>query len=56
MRFCEAGIPKELIEESQDMSYHENAPTLPFSKEFTKKVKMIFTHDYVLNKERLLKR
>jgi radical SAM superfamily enzyme YgiQ (UPF0313 family) len=52
----EAGIPKELIEESQDMSYHENAPTLPFSKEFTSKVKMIFTHDYVLNKERLLKR
>ena len=52
----EAGIPKELIEESQDMSYHENAPTLPFSKEFTRKVKMIFTHDYVLNKERLLKR
>ena len=52
----EAGIPKELIEESQDMSYHENAPTLPFSKEFTNKVRMIFTHDYVLNKERLLKR
>ena len=52
----EAGIPKELIEESQDMSYHENSPTLPFSKEFTHKVRMIFTHDYVLNKERLLKR
>ncbi len=52
----EAGIPKELIEESQDMSYHESAPTLPFSKEFTRKVRLMFTRDYVLNKERLLKR
>jgi radical SAM superfamily enzyme YgiQ (UPF0313 family) len=52
----EAGIPKELIEESQDMSYHEISPTLPFTAEFTRKVRMIFTHEYLFNKERLLKR
>ena len=28
----EAGIPKELIKKSQDMSYHETSPTVPFSK------------------------
>lgn len=52
----EAGIPRELIEQAQDMSYHEQAPTLPFSAEFTRKVRTIFTHDYVLNRERLLAR
>ena len=50
----EVGIPRELIESSQDMSYHENAPTLPFSSEFTKMVRMKFVKDYVLNRERLL--
>ena len=52
----EVGIPKELIEKSQDMSYHETSPTLPFSKKFTMSVRTIFLQDYVLNRERLLKR
>jgi radical SAM superfamily enzyme YgiQ (UPF0313 family) len=50
----EVGIPRELIEGSQDMSYHEFAPTLPFPPEFTRAVRASFLHDYVLNKERLL--
>ena len=35
----EAGIPKEMIKESQDMSYHELSPTLPFSTKFTMAVR-----------------
>jgi len=50
----EVGVPKELIEQSQDMSYHEFAPSLPFPAEFTRAVRASFLHDYVLNKERLL--
>ena len=50
----EVGIPREVIEESQDMSYHEFAPSLPFPAEFTRAVRASFLHDYVLNKERLL--
>lgn len=50
----EVGIPREVIEGSQDMSYHEFAPTLPFPPEFTRSVRASFLHDYVLNKDRLL--
>jgi len=50
----EVGIPREVIEGSQDMSYHEFAPTLPFPAEFTRAVRASFLHDYVLNKDRLL--
>ena len=50
----EVGIPRELIDGSQDMSYHEFAPTLPFPAEFTRAVRASFLHDYVLNKDRLL--
>ena len=50
----EVGVPRELIEQSQDMSYHENAPTLPFSEDFTRGVRAMFLRDYVLSKERLL--
>ena len=50
----EQGISKELIEESQDMSYEEGSPTIPFSRDFTKGIKTQFLRDYVLNKERLL--
>lgn len=50
----ESGIPKELIEDTQDMSYEEGSPTIPFSRDFTKALKTIFLKDYVLNKERLL--
>ena len=52
----EAGIPKEMIEESQDMSYHELSPTLPFSREFTMAVRTRFVQEYVFNKQRLLDR
>ena len=52
----EAGIPKEMIEESQDMSYHELSSTLPFSREFTMAVRTSFVQEYVFNKQRLLDR
>ena len=50
----EQGISKKSIEESQDMSYEEGSPTIPFTRDFTKGIKTIFLRDYVLNKERLL--
>ena len=50
----ESGVPKELIENTQDMSYEEGSPTIPFSRDFTKAIKTIFLRDYVLNKRRLL--
>ena len=50
----EQGVSKELIEESQDMSYEEGSPTIPFTRDFTKGIKTQFLRDYVLNKERLL--
>ena len=49
------GVARKVINESIDKSYHEVTPTLPFSREFTEKCKLIFLKDYVLNKERLLK-
>jgi radical SAM superfamily enzyme YgiQ (UPF0313 family) len=49
------GMPKKVINESIDKSYHEVTPTLPFRKEFTEKYKLKFLKEYVLNKERLLK-
>lgn len=48
------GVSQELIHQSQDMSYHESSPTLPFSKEFSHRVRTMFVKDYVLNRERLL--
>ncbi len=52
----EQGIPKEIIKKSQDMSYHEHAETLPFTKEFTNGVKTKFLMDCVINKKKLLER
>ena len=49
------GVPRSVINESIDKSYHEVTPTLPFPREFTEKYKLTFLKDYVLNKERLLK-
>ncbi len=49
------GVAKKAINESIDKSYHQVTPTLPFSRDFTEKCKLIFLKDYVLNKERLLK-
>jgi radical SAM superfamily enzyme YgiQ (UPF0313 family) len=49
------GMPRKVINESIDKSYHEVTPTLPFKKEFTEKYKLKFLKEYVLNKERLLK-
>jgi len=50
----EQGVSKELIDKSQDMSYEEGSPTIPFTRDFTKGIKTQFLRDYVLNKERLL--
>ena len=49
------GVDKGAINEAIDKSYHEVAPTLPFSREFTEKYKLKFLKEYVLNKERLKK-
>ena len=49
------GVDKGAISEAIDKSYHEVAPTLPFTRDFTEKYKLKFLKDYVLNKERLLK-
>ena len=38
----EQGVSKELIAESQDMSYEEGSPTIPFSRDFTKGIKTQF--------------
>jgi len=48
------GVSKKLIEQSQDMSYEEGSPTIPFTRDFTKGIKTQFLRDYVFNKERLL--
>ena len=48
------GVAKKAINESIDKSYHQVTPTLPFSRDFTEKCKLIFLKDYVLNKKRLL--
>lgn len=50
----EVGVPRELIEQSQDMSYHEFAPSLPFPAEFTRAVRAEFLREYILDKDRLL--
>ena len=50
----EQGVSRKLIDESQDMSYEEGSPTIPFTRDFTKGIKTLFLRDYVLNKERLL--
>ncbi len=52
----EVGIPQELIDASQDMSYHEHSPTLPFREEFTNEVKADFLKNYVFDKNRLTER
>ena len=49
------GVPRNAISESIDKSYHEVTPTLPFKPEFTKRYKLDFLREYVLNKERLKK-
>ena len=51
----EHGVGKGAINEAIDKSYHEVAPTLPFSRDFTEKYKLKFLKEYVLNKERILK-
>lgn len=50
----EQGISREAIEQSQDIPFEDLPPTLPFSQDFTKKVRMTFIKEYVLNRERLL--
>lgn len=50
----ENGVAPELIKQSQDMSFHEFSPTLPFSRDFTNSIVTSFLREYVLNRERLL--
>ena len=45
------GVPRSVINESIDKSYHQVTPTLPFSKDFTEKYKLKFLKNYVLNKK-----
>lgn len=52
----EVGIPQEIIDASQDMSYHEHSPTLPFEEEFTNAIKADFLKNYVFNRQRLTER
>ena len=49
------GVPRSVINESIDKSYHQVTPTLPFSKDFTERYKLKFLKNYVLNKDRLKK-
>jgi radical SAM superfamily enzyme YgiQ (UPF0313 family) len=50
----ESGVSREDIEQSQDMSYHQTAPTMPFDPKFTFDIRLRFLKDYVLNRNRLL--
>lgn len=50
----EQGVSKELIEKQQDMPFEDIPPTLPFSHDFSRRVRTMFLKEYVLNKERLL--
>jgi len=50
----EQGLSREAIEQSQDIPFEDIPPTLPFSQDFTKNVRMSFIREYVLNRERLL--
>ncbi|MGD2087368.1 MAG: radical SAM protein [Candidatus Aminicenantes bacterium] len=50
----ESGIPREAIEKSRSLAYHELPDTLPFDKNFTISFKAEFLNDYFLLKERLL--
>jgi radical SAM superfamily enzyme YgiQ (UPF0313 family) len=49
----ENGVTKEQIEESLTLPYNMLAPTMPFDPDFSRKVRLTFLKDYVLNKERL---
>ena len=50
----ESGVTREEIDQSQDMSYHQTAPTMPFDESFTYDIRLRFLKEYVLNKDRLL--
>lgn len=50
----ENGMTEEVIEQSDDLGYHELPKTLPFEHSFTKKYQASFVQEYFLNKERLL--
>ncbi len=50
----DSGIPREAIQRSLDLSYHELPDTLPFDKSFTLKYQTDMINDYFLKKERLL--
>jgi radical SAM superfamily enzyme YgiQ (UPF0313 family) len=47
------GVTKEEIEESLTLPYHLLPPTIKLDHDFSRKVRLEFVHNYVLNKERL---
>lgn len=50
----ETGTPREDIEKSRNLAYHQTPLTLPFNERFHMEVKTRFLKNYVLNRERLL--
>ncbi|UCH92858.1 MAG: AMP-binding protein [Candidatus Aminicenantes bacterium] len=50
----ESGISREVIENSQDLAFHETPGTLPFDKNFALKWQADFLYQYFLSRERLL--
>jgi len=51
----EMGVEKSVIKKSMNMTYHDLPETLPFSQSFSRKYQAMFTNEYFLLKERLLK-
>ncbi|MBR3723630.1 MAG: radical SAM protein [Selenomonadaceae bacterium] len=49
----ENGVTKEEIERSLTLSYHMIPETIKLDHEFSRRLRLHFVHDYVLNKERL---
>ncbi|MCP4148829.1 MAG: AMP-binding protein, partial [bacterium] len=48
------GIPREAIQRSADLAYHELPETLPFTEAFTRQYQSEFLNEYFLSRERLL--
>ena len=49
----ENGITQEQIDESLTMPFHQIPTTIPFSREFSQKLRLRFTKEYLFNKTRL---
>lgn len=49
----ENGVTQKQIDESLTMPFHQIPTTIPFSREFSQKLRLRFTKDYLFNRERL---